>query len=206
MKTRRNNYNFTSKVNYKNEEEEEETELESSDIKIQGNNIYLYSDITQDIALQFNLEIKKLETKLLIMSIEYDCPIPEIKIHINSEGGEIFAAMAMVDTIKLCKVPITTIVEGQAASAATLISVVADKRLITSNSHMLIHQLTTGFWGKHNEFQDEMKNQKRLMKLIKKLYQEHTNISQYELNNCLSKDIWWSSKFCKKNGLIDEII
>ena len=204
MKTRRNNYNFSSK--YKCEEEEETEELETREVKAEGNNIYLYSDITQELSLNFNLELKKLEKKLLVMSIEYDCPPPEIKIHINSEGGDIFSAMAMVDTIKLCKVPITTIVEGQAASAATLISVVADKRQITENSHMLIHQLSTGFWGKHNEFVDEMKNQNRLMKLIKDLYQTHTNISLDKLNNCLTKDLWWSSKFCKKNGLIDEII
>lgn len=204
MKTRRNNYNFSSK--YKCEEEEETEELDTREVKAEGNNIYLYSDITQELSLNFNLELKKLEKKLLVMSIEYDCPPPEIKIHINSEGGDIFSAMAMVDTIKLCKVPITTIVEGQAASAATLISVVADKRQITENSHMLIHQLSTGFWGKHNEFKDEMKNQNRLMKLIKDLYQTHTNISLDKLNNCLTKDLWWSSKFCKKNGLIDEII
>lgn len=204
MKTRRNNYNFSSK--YRCEEEEEDKELETGEVKIEGNNIYVYSDITQELSLNFNLEIKKLEKKLLVMSIEYDCPPPEIKIHINSEGGDIFSAMAMVDTIKLCKVPITTIVEGQAASAATLISVVADKRQITKNSHMLIHQLSTGFWGKHHEFKDEMKNQNRLMKLIKDLYQTHTNISLDKLNNCLTKDLWWSSNFCKKNGLIDEII
>ena len=204
MKTRRNNYNFSSK--YRCEEEEEDKELETGEVKVEGNNIYLYSDITQELSLNFNLELKKLEKKLLVMSIEYDCPPPEIKIHINSEGGDIFSAMAMVDTIKQCKVPITTVVEGQAASAATLISVVADKRQITENSHMLIHQLSTGFWGKHHEFVDEMKNQNRLMKLIKDLYQTHTNISLDKLNNCLTKDLWWSSKFCKKNGLIDEII
>ena len=153
MKTRRNNYTFSSKANYKNEEDDDDTEVESNEIKIQGNNIYLYSDITQDIALQFNLEIKKLETKLLIMSIEYDCPIPEIKIHINSEGGEIFAAMAMVDTIKLCKVPITTIVEGQAASAATLRATKAVRFASSPTPGTFsvdeeINQATTGAVGK----------------------------------------------------------
>ena len=49
------------------------------------------------------------------------------------------------------------IIEGEAASAATIISVVADRRVITKNSHMLIHQMSTGFWGKYNEFLDEMK-------------------------------------------------
>ena len=203
MKTRRNTYNFNSK--YKNEDESE-GEQTINEIKVTGNNIYLYSDINQEIALNFNTELKKLEEKLIIVSIQYDCELPNINIHINSEGGEVFSALSMVDSIKNCKVPITTIVEGQAASAATLISIVADTRKITSNSYMLIHQISSGFEGKHNEFKDEMKNLNRLMKSMKKIYKEYTNLDESKLDSCLKKDIWWSSKFCLDNGLVDEIV
>ena len=203
MKTRRNNYNFK----YKNEDESEELEEESiNEIKVIGNNIYLYSDINQEVALDFNTKLKKLEEKLIIVSIQYDCQLPNINIHINSEGGEVFSALSMVDSIKSCKVPITTIVEGQAASAATLISIVGDTRKITSNSYMLIHQLSSGFTGKHNEFKDEMKNLNRLMKTMKKMYKEYTNLNENKLDNCLKKDVWWSSEFCLNNGLVDEIV
>jgi len=203
MKTRRNTYNFNSK--YKNEDESD-GEQTINEIKVTGNNIYLYSDINQEIALNFNTELKKLEEKLIIVSIQYDCELPNINIHINSEGGEVFSALSMVDSIKNCKVPITTIVEGQAASAATLISIVADTRKITSNSYMLIHQISSGFEGKHNEFKDEMKNLNRLMKSMKKIYKEYTNLDESKLDSCLKKDIWWSSKFCLDNGLVDEIV
>ena len=204
MKTRRNTYNFNSK--YKNEDENEEGEQTVNEIKVIGNNIYLYSDINQELALNFNTQLKKLEEKLIIVSIQYDCELPNINIHINSEGGEVFSALSMVDSIKSCKVPITTIVEGQAASAATLISIVADTRKITSNSYMLIHQISSGFEGKHNEFKDEMKNLNRLMKSMKKIYKEYTNLDESKLDSCLKKDIWWSSKFCLDNGLVDEIV
>ena len=203
MKTRRNTYNFNSK--YKNEDESE-GEQTINEIKVTGNNIYLYSDINQEVALNFNTQLKKLEEKLIIVSIQYDCELPNINIHINSEGGEVFSALSMVDSIKNCKVPITTIVEGQAASAATLISIVADTRKITSNSYMLIHQISSGFEGKHNEFKDEMKNLNRLMKSMKKIYKEYTNLDESKLDSCLKKDIWWSSKFCLDNGLVDEIV
>ena len=206
-KSRNNRYELKNTKKYLVEEEEkEEDEEETIEIKVENNDVYLYTDINNEVALSFNIEIKKLEKKLLILSIEYGIDPPEIKLHINSDGGCIFSAVSMVDTIKNCKVPVTTIIEGRAASAATLISVCGHKRQITRNSHMLIHQLNTGFFGKHNEFEDEMTNQKTLMKLIKKIYKEETSITEKKLNECLVKDIWWTSSYCLKTSLVDEII
>ena len=199
-------YNFSSKRNYRNKEEPEEEEEITTEIQVENNDMYIYSEITRELALNFSIELKKLEKKLLCMSFQYDIPMPEIKIHINSEGGDLFAGLSMSDAIRLCKVPVTTIIEGEAASAATIISVVADKRMITKNSYMLIHQMSTGFWGKYNEFLDEMKNQKTLMDIMKKIYNEYTNITIKELNVCLKKDIYWSPEYCLDNGLVDEIL
>ena len=198
-------YKFSSKRNYRNEEVEEEEEI-TNEIKVENNDMYIYSEITRELALNFSIELKKLEKKLLCMSIQFDIPVPEIKIHINSEGGDLFAGLSMSDAIRVCKVPVTTIIEGEAASAATIISVVADKRMITKNSHMLIHQMSTGFWGKYNEFLDEMQNQKTLMDIMKKIYNEYTNITIKELNVCLKKDIYWTPEYCLNNGLVDEIL
>ena len=71
---------------------------------------------------------------------------------------------------------------------------------------MLIHQISGGFWGKMNEFEDEMKNMKLTMKIVKKLYKEYGNIPEVNLDTILKKDIWWNSKKCLKLGLVDEII
>ena len=199
-------YSFTSNRKYRSNEEPEEEEEITIEIRVENNDMYIYSEITRELALNFSIELKKLEKKLLCMSIQFDIPIPEIKIHINSEGGDLFAGLSMSDAIRLCKVPVTTIIEGEAASAATIISVVADKRMITKNSHMLIHQMSTGFWGKYNEFLDEMKNQKTLMDIMKKIYNEYTNITIKELNVCLKKDIYWTPEYCLENGLVDEIL
>ena len=199
-------YNFSSNRKYRNNEEPEEEEEITIEIRVENNDMYIYSEITRELALNFSIELKKLEKKLLCMSIQFDIPVPEIKIHINSEGGDLFAGLSMSDAIRVCKVPVATIIEGEAASAATIISVVADRRVITKNSHMLIHQMSTGFWGKYNEFLDEMKNQKTLMDIMKKIYNEYTNITIKELNVCLKKDIYWTPEYCLENGLVDEIL
>ena len=67
MKTRRNNYNFSSK--YKCEEEEETEELETREVKAEGNNIYLYSD--SDLSNILSLEYSKYDFNNLFSNIEY---------------------------------------------------------------------------------------------------------------------------------------
>ena len=72
-----------------------------------------------------------------------------IKLHLNSPGGEVKDAFVIVDIILKSEVPIYTIIEGESASAATLISVIGHKRYITENSNMLITiKSAVGFWGK----------------------------------------------------------
>ena len=203
-------YNFSKNNNKRlinlveNEDDEDETEI--LEIKVINNTIYLYSAITNELALNLNTAIKELEKKLLILSITYNIPSPEIIIRINSEGGDVYAALAIIDTIKNCKVPVHTIIEGCTASASTMISTVAHKRSIMENAHMLIHQMSSGFWGKFAEFEDEMQNQNRFMTTIKKIYKDHTNLKGRTLDNCLSKDIWWPADVCLRHGLVDEII
>lgn len=197
-------YNFSSQKNKMNDNEDEDSEI--NEVKVIDNSIYLYSKINNELALNLNTNIKILEKKLLIFSITFNIPPPYIIIRINSEGGDIYAALSIVDTIKNCKVPIHTIIEGCAASAATIISTVAKKRSMMENAHMLIHQMTSGFWGKYTEFKDELQNQNKFMTTIKNIYKNHTNLKGKILDNCLSKDIWWSTDICLKYGLVDEII
>ncbi len=99
-----------------------------------------------------------------------------------------------------------TPIDGSAASAATLISVVADKRFIHQNSFMLIHQLSSVMWGKYEEFKDEMENLDMLMSRIKDIYKEHCSIPKKELDEILKHDLWLDSAKCVKWGLVDEIV
>ena len=128
-----------------------------------------------------------------------------IYLHINSYGGSVFDALSIIDTIQNCNVPIYSIIEGCAASAATLISVVCNKRYITKNSYMLIHELRSGIWGKYSEIEEEYENLTSLMDTLFSIYQENTNIkNQKTLKNLLKKDSWWNAETCLKKGLVDE--
>ena len=201
------NLKYSLKSNLKEDSDNEDEDVGDENVRRINNDIYFYSDVTTQSILTLNSLIKNIEIESQILGIKLQIDPPPIRIHINSDGGEVFAALSAVDTIINCKIPIFSIVEGTAASAATLISIVCDNRMITKHSHMLIHQLSSeSFWGKMNELEDEMQNLNRTMSVIKKIYLDNSKIESRKIDDILRKDLLWDSAKCKKMGLIDEIL
>lgn len=192
---------MSHKRNTTEEEEEEENE-----IVVINNEIFFYSYIEKNIILKLRTELTKLINKHRIYSITNNVECTPIRLYINSEGGELSSALSIVDLIERSEVPIHTIIEGEAASAATLISVVGHKRFITKNSHMLIHQVRGGMWGKMQEFEEEILNMKMYSDKLIQIYKKTTHLSEEKLTKILKKDILWDSKKCLKYGLVDAII
>lgn len=177
------------------------------------NEYYLYNDISMKSIQGLLKFIKNAEKrwKLFLLEtsdiIENATPKP-LKLFINSNGGDVFAAIPLIDAITNCSVPIHTFVEGMAASAASLISMMGHKRFITKNSFMLIHELRTGVQGTYSDIMDEKENCDKLMTVIKKIYLEKTkgNLENDTLEKILKRDIILTSEECKNYGLVDEII
>jgi ATP-dependent Clp protease protease subunit len=134
----------------------------------------------------------------------YDITPKPIYLHINSYGGGVFAAFAGVDFIKQSSIPVHTIIEGASASAATILSVVGEKRYMSKHGSMLIHQLSSWMSGKMSDMDDEYKNLEEMMDNITNIYLNHTKIKKKDLVEYLKHDRWWDFDKCKKAGLIDE--
>ena len=111
-----------------------------------------------------------------------------------------------MDTMLRCKVPIETYVDGFSASAATLLTVVGEKRYMSRNSYMLVHQLSSTFWGTYSNFEDEKKNLDLMMKTIKDIYKKYTKLPMKKLDEILKHDLMWDAKTCLEYGMIDEIV
>ena len=175
-------------------------------ITVQDNKIYYYSNVNRGSCSELNKKIGELEGKYLGTAKSLGIEPPTIKLLINSGGGSVVSGISTMDTILRCKVPIHTYVDGFCASAATFLSVVGNYRFMSRNSYMLIHQLSTQFWGKYSEFEDEKKNLDLMMNTIKNVYKEHTKLPMKKLDEILKHDLMWDAKTCLKYGLIDEII
>ena len=175
-------------------------------ISVQDNKIYFYSGVNRNSCSELNKKMSELETKALTLSLNLDIDPPPIKLYINSGGGSVVAGISSMDSILRSKVPIETYVDGFCASAATFMSVVGNYRAMSRNSYMLIHQVSTQFWGTYANFDDEKKNLDLMMKTIKDVYKKNTKLPMRKLDEILKHDLMWDAKTCLEYGLIDEII
>ena len=174
---------------------------------IDNNELYFYNDVNTESALVVNKTLSDLARQLLIAKITFDLQeTPHIKLHINSDGGEVFGALSIVDRIQASKVPIHSYAEGLVASASTLISVSCHKRYIRKNTILLIHQVRSWFEGTYEDFNDEKQNMDLIMKVVKGIYLKHTKFTEDELNTLLKRDLYLNAEDAIKYGLADEII
>jgi ATP-dependent protease ClpP protease subunit len=168
------------------------------------NHIYFNNDITTDTAFELNKELRKVQTQVKTISASLNLEPQPIYLHLTTNGGDIYAALSIIDCIESLTIPLYTVIDGFVASAGTLISIMGKKRFMTANSYMLIHQLRSGYWGKMSDIEDEVSNLQKLMKHISKFYLNKTKIDKSELKEILKKDITWNLKECINYGLVDD--
>ena len=143
----------------------------STNIMVERNNIYLYGDITPESCEQLKNKLNELNF-IRLFKISYNLT-PPINIHIQSSGGTLMNSFYIVDLIESLEIPVNTYVDGYSASAATLINVVGNKRYMTKNSMMMIHQLSSSSQGKYEDLNDNSKNMNMLMDKIKYLFNKN---------------------------------
>ena len=175
-------------------------------IAVHENKIYYYANVNRESVAELNKKIGELESKSLTLGHNLDIEPPTLKLLINSGGGSITAGISSMDTILRCKVPVETYVDGFSASAATFLTVVGEKRYMSRNSYMLVHQLSSTFWGTYANFEDEKKNLDLMMKSIKDIYKKYTKLPMKKLDEILKHDLMWDAQTCLDYGMIDEIV
>lgn len=180
-------------------------------VYMRNNDIYFKTDVTlQSVEMLIKLIDKhndKIEYYRKDKSIKLIKPYP-LKLHITSYGGDLQIGLMAADAIENSKIPIHTIVEGYAASAATFMSIVGKKRYITKRSNMLIHQLrTVGFIdSKFEEQKDDYENNKMFMENVKILYKKYTKLTETQIESELKHDLWHNSNECLQFGFVDTIL
>lgn len=167
-------------------------------IRVQGCDVFFYCEVSEESVAELCTAVKKLETLQLGLGVER----PGVTVHILSNGGELYSGLTCMDYFaSLDRTYVTTIAEGVCASAATFIFLGGDRRIVSPNAYILIHQIGIGFWGKFEELKDEMKQCQQLMDHVKGIYMERTLLTEKKLRKLFKHDIYLSYKKCIKYGL-----
>ncbi len=132
----------------------------------------------------------------------------DIKIFINSPGGEVSSGLMIYDTINIIKSDVETISVGISASMAAIIllSGTKGKRKILPNSRVMLHDLSGETKGKYKdiiiEIQEINKTHNKLFEIVK----DNTNLTINQVEEYLKNDFWLNSEEALKYGIVDKII
>lgn len=137
--------------------------------------------------------------------------IPALTVRINSGGGDVFAAMAIHD--RLCDlrkngVRVEAVVDGWAASAATIICMGADKISIPNTAVFMIHDPMVGAFGYYNAEQlDELMDKLGVIKKsIVAAYAAKTGKTAEDIGKAMSDETWYVGQEAVDSGFCDELI
>jgi len=130
-----------------------------------------------------------------------------ITVRINSEGGSVTDALAIIGRIKSSKCRIVTEAYGACQSAATLILSAGHKRRVSRYTIFMHHEASYDVEGRHSNIKAEVAEMERQEQLWAKWMAEFSNKSKdFFLNEGVAVDTYWTPEQLVEFGIVDEII
>jgi len=134
----------------------------------------------------------------------------EITLVINSPGGQVHSAFALIDTMKGSAIPVKTVGLGMIASCGllTFMSGTKGRRVITPNTSILSHQYSWGSGGKEHELFARVREFELSTERMINHYKKCTGLTEKQVRDILlpPEDRWLSAKEAVKYGIADKIV
>jgi ATP-dependent Clp protease, protease subunit len=133
-----------------------------------------------------------------------------LTLYINSDGGNLPDAFALVDVMRMSKSMVRTIGIGSICSSAFLIFAAGTRgqRFVGQNTISMCHQFTDSPTGKYHDLKTKLKENERINNLMVKLLTDCSDLSEKEVKTKLlpPSDIWLSAEELVELGIADSIL
>jgi ATP-dependent Clp protease, protease subunit len=129
-----------------------------------------------------------------------------LNLRINSPGGNVFEAAAILAALDDWKGRIEVDVDGLAASAASVVAMSGDRVRMASNAMMMIHDPYTSVRGSAEEMRSTAEVLDKVKGQIIATYQRRSKRSEGELSAMMSAETWLVGKDAVDAGLADEVV
>lgn len=131
--------------------------------------------------------------------------ITELRVFINSDGGDVFAGQAIYSILKRHKAQKTVYVDGLAASAASLIAMAGDVVRMPANAMLMIHNPWTIAAGDSQTFRKLAEDLDKVREAMITAYQAKSGLSSEELTSIMDAETWLTAQEAVEKGFADEI-
>jgi ATP-dependent Clp protease, protease subunit len=161
--------------------------------------IFLGTPIDDEVA---NLVVAQM------LHLEAEDPEKDIQLYINCPGGQVYAGLAIYDTMRFIKPDVATTCCGIAMSMGSLILAggTAGKRSALPNSRILIHQPSGGFQGQSTDIEIHAREALALRRRVEEIYAEHTDKDVEEISADIERDRFMTPEDALDYGIVDRVV
>lgn len=134
-------------------------------------------------------------------------PEQEISLYIHSPGGNVYAGLAIYDTMQAISNPIATWAVGLTASMGTILLAAgtAGRRIALSHATIHMHPAGGGTQGYTTDVEIQYKELKRMDDLGQAILAKHTGQSVATIAADFERDRWMDAETAKAYGLVDQV-
>jgi len=171
----------------------------------------IYSRLLKERIIFVGGEIDDHMSNLIVaqlLFLQAENPEKDINMYVNSPGGVVTAGLAIYDTMRFIKTPVSTICLGQAASmgAILLSSGTKGKRYSLPSSRIMIHQPLGGAQGQATDIEIQTKEILRLKRYLNDILVQNTGKALDVIHRDTDRDFFLSAEEAKEYGLIDDVL
>ena len=164
--------------------------------------IYIHGDIVLGLLFDF---VSKVRTILDNREeAQKDAPITVL---INSDGGDVYEALGIIDYIKSLPVKVNMVARGRAMSAAALmLACTTGTRAASRMTSIMVHEISTANQGKASDIRANADHLEELEDLTFQLLAQHSKQDLEFWRKQARKDFYMTAEKAKEYGLIDAVI
>ena len=143
-----------------------------------------------------------------LLSLDREDPDRDINMYINSPGGEVYAGLAMFDTMNLVRCDVSTYAVGVTASMATVLlsNGTKGKRFAMPNATVHMHQAMGGASGQAADVEIAARELLRNNAKLRSILAVNTGQPEEKIKTDFDRDHYMSAEEAKDYGLIDEVL
>ena len=143
-----------------------------------------------------------------LLHLNHEDPEREIYMYINSPGGQIYAGLAIYDTMQMISNPISTVAVGVTASFGTVLLTAGTKgrRYALPNATIHMHQPLGGAQGQATDIEIQAKQILRLKALLLGIMSKHTGQPLEVIERDSDRDYYLEAKQAVEYGLVDQVL
>jgi ATP-dependent Clp protease protease subunit len=143
-----------------------------------------------------------------LLFLNREDPEKEIQMYINSPGGQVYAGLAIYDTMQMVSNPISTVAVGVTASFGTVLLTAGTKghRYALPHATIHMHQPLGGAQGQASDIEIQAKEILRLKARLNEIMAHHTGQSIQQIETDTERDYYLSAEQAVEYGLVDQLI